>query len=420
MLLTPVVVLLLCGLVTTFPRAVAAVALAVTLTTVGLVRIDVDRYRRQADGHLVRGTDFAPLVAMLDRLGIDRAYAHYWIAYCLDVRDERADRGGRSRHRVARGEPTRGGAAGQSPTRRTAARSTTVRCGASPHRLGHSRPGRPASIAGRSSYGAPATDASSWTFPLSGTAAPPAGRRLQAGLQSVTREHETGSPGPAPPPLLSPAAALDDIRAARPVFLQRGWQRAVLRRVASIAALVALDVGGLALGLYLALVVRELVFNGTDILWSLLWEGAEDVAAVPRAGDRARLLAGRAVRAREQRPGPGAVARSLVLVALIVLAFGLGTDYDFGTYGLIPDGDGDLRARRSAGLRAAYESFSRELLRAAGRAARGGAGRGGRGAGAAARDARGREGGDRLRVHGCGLSDGRAGARAARLTRGPL
>jgi hypothetical protein len=34
--------------------------------------------------------DFAPLVAMLDRLGIDRAYAHYWIAYRLTFEtDER-------------------------------------------------------------------------------------------------------------------------------------------------------------------------------------------------------------------------------------------------------------------------------------------------------------------------------------------
>jgi exopolysaccharide biosynthesis polyprenyl glycosylphosphotransferase len=157
----------------------------------------------------------------------------------------------------------------------------------------------------------------------------------------------------------------DDIRAARPVFLQRGWLRAVLRRVGSIAALVALDIVGLALGLYLALVVRELVFNGTDILWNLLWEGPKTwlkflapvtVLVFWQAGLYAT---------RERRPGPGAVARSLVLVALIVLAFGIGTDYEFTTYGLIPTAT-VMCALTIGLLRASYESFSRELLRVSG------------------------------------------------------
>jgi exopolysaccharide biosynthesis polyprenyl glycosylphosphotransferase len=174
----------------------------------------------------------------------------------------------------------------------------------------------------------------------------------------VLPDRPSAPPEPSRPPQ-------DDIRAARPVFLQRGWQRAVLRRVGSIAALMALDVGGLALGLYLALVVRELVFNGTDILWNLLWEGPKTwlkflapvtVLVFWQAGLYAT---------RERRPGPGAVARSLVLVALIVLAFGLGTDYDFCTYGLIPTAT--VTCALTIGLlRAAYESFSRELLRAAG------------------------------------------------------
>ena len=39
---------------------------------------------------------------------------------------------------------------------------------------------------------------------------------------------------------------------------------------------------------------------------------------------------------RERRAGPGRIVSSLVLVALIVLAFGFGTGYDFTTTGLIP------------------------------------------------------------------------------------
>ena len=41
-------------------------------------------------------------------------------------------------------------------------------------------------------------------------------------------------------------------------------------------------------------------------------------------------------RQREHRPGWGRLLASLIVVALIVLAFGLGTDYDFTTSGLIP------------------------------------------------------------------------------------
>jgi exopolysaccharide biosynthesis polyprenyl glycosylphosphotransferase len=153
----------------------------------------------------------------------------------------------------------------------------------------------------------------------------------------------------------------DDVRAVRPVFLQRGWRRATLRRVASVAALVALDVGGLALGLYLALVVRELVYNGTDIFWGLLWEGPETwlpflAPITVLVFWQAKLYA-----PRERRPGPGTVVAALALVALIVLAFALGTDYQFSTYGLIPTAA--VTCSLTIGLlRAAYESFASEAL----------------------------------------------------------
>ena len=39
---------------------------------------------------------------------------------------------------------------------------------------------------------------------------------------------------------------------------------------------------------------------------------------------------------RERRAGFGRVVSSLVVVALLVLAFGLGTGHDFNTFGLIP------------------------------------------------------------------------------------
>jgi exopolysaccharide biosynthesis polyprenyl glycosylphosphotransferase len=68
---------------------------------------------------------------------------------------------------------------------------------------------------------------------------------------------------------------------------------------------------------------------------------------------------------RERRPGLGRVVGSLVLVALIVLAFGIGTDYDFTTTGLIPTAV--VTCSLTIGLlRAAYGSASLEAMRVAG------------------------------------------------------
>jgi hypothetical protein len=53
--------------------------------------------------------------------------------------------------------------------------------------------------------------------------------------------------------------------------LSRGPVVGFVRRVVSVAALVAADVAGLALGVYLALVLRSFVYGDT-IYWSLLWD----------------------------------------------------------------------------------------------------------------------------------------------------
>ena len=53
------------------------------------------------------------------------------------------------------------------------------------------------------------------------------------------------------------------------------------------------------------------------------------------------------------------------MVALIVLAFGIGTGYDFSTSGLIPTSV-VVSAVTIGLLRAAYESASLEVMRAAG------------------------------------------------------
>ena len=138
-----------------------------------------------------------------------------------------------------------------------------------------------------------------------------------------------------------------------------------LRRGLSVAALVVLDVAGLSLGLMAALVLRTLVYGDT-VFWSLLWEDGPG-EWLPFLAPITVLVFFQAglYAARERRSGSGRVVSSLVLVALIVLAFGLGTDYDFTTTGLIPTAVVTC-ALSIALLRAAYESLSLELLRVGG------------------------------------------------------
>lgn len=156
-----------------------------------------------------------------------------------------------------------------------------------------------------------------------------------------------------------------DARASRIYVLSRGPVLTLARRAFSVITLAALDVLGLALGLMLALTVRTLAY-GTPVYWSLLWrEGPEQwlrflapitILIFFRAG----LYA-----ARERRAGPGRVVSSLVLVALVILAFGFGTGYDFTTTGLIPTAI--VTCSITIGLlRWAYDSAALELMRVAG------------------------------------------------------
>jgi len=69
-------------------------------------------------------------------------------------------------------------------------------------------------------------------------------------------------------PTEGPAA---DIRRERPYLLRPAPWSGLLRRAVSVTALAVLDVSGLALGIYAALVLRSLVY-GDEIYWSLLWD----------------------------------------------------------------------------------------------------------------------------------------------------
>ena len=127
----------------------------------------------------------------------------------------------------------------------------------------------------------------------------------------------------------------------------------------------AVDILGLALGLYIALVLRTVLYGDT-VYWSLLWRAGprEWLPFLVPVTVLVFLQAGLYAR-RERRAGVGRVVSSLILVALIILSVGLGTGYDFTTTGLIPTAV--VTCSLAIGLlRAAYSSFALELMKAAG------------------------------------------------------
>jgi hypothetical protein len=81
---SPILALLLAQLATDRWRAAVLLVVAGAVTVVTLHRID-GWYRAVRPSDLpLAPRDFGPLIGTLDRLGIDRAYADYWIAYRLD------------------------------------------------------------------------------------------------------------------------------------------------------------------------------------------------------------------------------------------------------------------------------------------------------------------------------------------------
>jgi exopolysaccharide biosynthesis polyprenyl glycosylphosphotransferase len=140
---------------------------------------------------------------------------------------------------------------------------------------------------------------------------------------------------------------------------------ALFRRSASACALCLLDLVGLTAGLYAALLVRELWVGHNPPLWGGIWETAKDW--LPFLALVMVLVFWRAglYRQREVRAGFGRVLSSLTLVALLALAFAIGTGFEFRTYGVVPATL--VFASILIGLlRAGYESATARVLHLAG------------------------------------------------------
>ncbi len=171
------------------------------------------------------------------------------------------------------------------------------------------------------------------------------------------------TPAPAPPePSAEPTG---DVRRSQVYLLSRGPWTTLVRRVVGVVTLATLDVVGLAIGVYVALVIRSALFEDT-IFWSLLWEGGPREWLPFLAPITVLVFFQVGLYApRELRAGPGKVLSGLVIVALTVLAFGLGTGYEFTTTGLIPSAV-VTSAIAIGALRAAYASASLEVLKVVG------------------------------------------------------
>jgi exopolysaccharide biosynthesis polyprenyl glycosylphosphotransferase len=166
-------------------------------------------------------------------------------------------------------------------------------------------------------------------------------------------------------PVEKAPAPVEDIRSARPYLFSRTTLVAVARRLASVAALVTIDLAGLVLGLFVALALRELYLGQWPPLWGIMWETETEWLPFLTVVMVLVFWVGGLYRRREARAGLGQVVFSLVLVGVITLAFGLGTGYHFTTYGLTPTAL-VLTAFFIGVLRASYEVLTRDVLRLSG------------------------------------------------------
>ncbi len=163
----------------------------------------------------------------------------------------------------------------------------------------------------------------------------------------------------------SPAAPVEDIRSGRPYLLSRRTLLTGLRRLASVLILVLVDLVGLTLGIYLALVLRSLYLGDFTPFWNSIWTTETDWLPFLTVIMVLVFWTNGLYRRREARPGVGGVLASLIVVALITLAFGLGTGYHFTTYALTPTAL-VLTALFIGVFRAAYEVVTRDVFRVAG------------------------------------------------------
>jgi exopolysaccharide biosynthesis polyprenyl glycosylphosphotransferase len=132
-----------------------------------------------------------------------------------------------------------------------------------------------------------------------------------------------------------------------------------------MVSLIVLDLVGLLLGLYAALVFRELVYGDTPPLWGFIWKTETDWLPFLTVITVLVFWQAGLYSERERRAGFGRIVASLILVAVITMVFAVGTGHRFGTYGLAPTAV-VLCSICIGALRGSYDVITGDLLKFAG------------------------------------------------------
>ena len=257
----------------------------------------------------------------------------------------------RARQRRHQREPVGGRAAGcaSRPVRTPAARTDPVRTGRSgsarrprrgpPHRPravpGHRprfRPRRAAPRGGartRRSASPPPADSSSSASGSARGARPPSASTMSE-MSSLLRRRPLSRRAIDE---LDPALVGRDVRAlASPVPHTRALGR-LSRAGARVVALVAIDVGSVAVALYTGLALKDAV-DRPRVLWGLVWRA--EAQWLPFIALVMLLVFARAglYRRGGQRPGDGTVVASVALTTAIIAGFAFATGHHSGTYAI--------------------------------------------------------------------------------------
>jgi len=158
---------------------------------------------------------------------------------------------------------------------------------------------------------------------------------------------------------------VEDVRFGRPYILARNPLTTIGRRLVSIAMLIAIDLAGVTIGLYAALALRSLIVDPRPILWNLIWVEESNwlpflILLLVVVFWRSELYG-----PRELREGAGRIVPSVMLVGALTLAFAIGTNQHFTTFGLYLVAAIFIAALISL-FRWSYESLMGSLMRSFG------------------------------------------------------
>ena len=158
---------------------------------------------------------------------------------------------------------------------------------------------------------------------------------------------------------------IEDVRFGRPYILTRNPLRTLARRLVSIAMLITIDLAGVTIGLYASLALRALIVDPRPILWNLIWVEESNwlpflILLLVVVFWRSQLYG-----PRELREGAGRIVPSVMLVAALTLAFAIGTNQHFTTFGLYLVAAVLIAALISL-FRWSYESLMGSLMRSLG------------------------------------------------------